>query len=128
MDNKIVYISSNSKDAVLVSDTDRMDKAKRLRRINWLFIHNSTRIYHKAMGEVTAKAILNIVGFSTLLFGFLANINNWLSIPVALVGVLFGIFKALKERENWLHRKAERKRQEFEQMIREEEYIRNIKI
>lgn len=127
MGSKNIYMDSDTKSSVSFGDNFGMDKAQRLRSNNWIYIHNSIRIYRKQMGEITGKAILNIAGIAGVLFGFLSNLNNILSVFIGIGSLMYLVFRGLKERENWLHRKSERKRQEFEQMIREEEYIRKQK-
>jgi hypothetical protein len=69
------------------------------------------------MGEIAAK-VINAIGLTALLFGFIANLDNKLSILLGLLSACWLVFRALKERENWLFRKAERLEKELDVLIK----------
>ncbi len=123
MDRKNVYMGSIGEVGISFGHTVDMDKAKRFSRTDGIHIHHRNRLYNSKMGEITVK-ILNWVGFTGMIYAFIANLSNSLSIVIGIGSAIFLIFKILKMREDWLFRKAERKRHELENMEKEDNYIR----
>lgn len=111
MGGKNIYMGSNSKIHLSTFDSSKTDKAERFSSLNGLFIRNCLRIYDKKMGEITAK-LLNFLGVTTLFFGFISNLPNPISILVGIVSLMWVTYKTLKERENWLYRRSERRKHE----------------
>ncbi len=101
-----------------------LDKTQRSDSNNWFYIPNNLWIYRKQMGEITFKVIANYVGLLGVIFGFLSNLNNILSVFVGIGSLMYLVYRGLKERENWLYRKAERKQKELENLRAEDDYLR----
>ena len=59
------------------------------------------------MGEA-AKIALNIAGLSAFVMGILTNWNNFISVLLGVVGLLYAAIKCAKELEDYRYRKAER--------------------
>lgn len=76
-------------------------------------IYSNTRIHTGKMGEIAAKFI-NVIGLSGIVFGFLTNLNNELSVLLGMISFGWGMYKMLKEREDWLYRRSERRKHENE--------------
>lgn len=65
------------------------------------------------MGEVV-RVLVNTIGGTVFLMGIITNLNNWIAIALGAAGFGYAIFRALKERENWLDKRIERKMKERE--------------
>lgn len=63
------------------------------------------------MGE-TVKFLVNTIGGTVFLMGIITNLNNWIAIALGAAGFGYAVFRALRERENWLIRRVERKERE----------------
>lgn len=63
------------------------------------------------MGKV-AEALINSLGFTAILLGIVANLDNIISILVGTVGFGFGLFKALEQREIYLEKRYNRRQRE----------------
>lgn len=63
------------------------------------------------MGEV-AKVLANTLGFTAILLGIVANLDNFISILIGTVGFGFGLFKALEQREIYLEKRHNRRERE----------------
>ena len=61
-----------------------------------------------------AFKFLNYLGLTTYLFGILANINNLLSVLLAIVGIVWVVLKCLEKNEDWRLKKWERQQREKE--------------
>lgn len=61
------------------------------------------------MGEAI-KAVANTLGLSAYIMGILVNLNNVIGILMGMAGFVWGIYKALQMRENWLIRQLERRK------------------
>lgn len=61
------------------------------------------------MGEAI-KAVANTLGLSAYIMGILVNLNNVIGILMGLAGFVWGVYKALQMRENWLIRHIERRK------------------
>lgn len=48
----------------------------------------------------------------TIIAGILANLDNIVSVLLGIIGGGFGMYQALKAREDWLIRRVERKEKE----------------
>lgn len=65
------------------------------------------------MGEITAK-LLNLLGVTGVLFAFLANLPNAISVSMGIMMSVWLGFRILKMREDWLMRRSERRMHERE--------------
>ena len=59
------------------------------------------------MGEIV-KTLINTLGFTTVLLGILANIDNALSVLIGMLASGFALYKLLNERENYLLKRYDR--------------------
>jgi hypothetical protein len=59
------------------------------------------------MGEAI-KYFINVGGVMAIIFGFLANLGNFISVALGVVGFLYGCARAAKMYEDYRFRKAER--------------------
>lgn len=124
MGRKNIYMDRSNKIDLPVGGNSGFDKTKRFGSNHWVYFPDNTRIYSKQMGEITLK-VVNYVGLIGVVFGFLSNLNNIISVFLGIGSLMFLVFKGLKERENWLYRKAERKQKELQNMKEEDSYIRD---
>lgn len=88
---------------------DRLVQDKRALANNGILFHHRPRIYSIKMG-VEASKLLNLLGITSMAYTFFANlkVEPIISICVAAVSLVYGIFEALKRREDWLYRRSER--------------------
>lgn len=80
--------------------------------INWFYFRTNYRLYSKKMGEITGKFLLNILGITTTIWGFLSNLPNPVSILLGIVSLMWATYKMLEKREDWLYRRSERRKHE----------------
>lgn len=90
--------------------------------------------YRKVLDMAISKAlmtILNIFGFSAYFSGLYfawINVDVFTRSLMQLLGCVFLIFKIVQAVDNWLHKRAmnklERRKEDLEQTMREESYIR----
>lgn len=92
---------------------DRGSKIKRALDHNGLFFRNSFRLHNRKMGEITAK-LLNLLGATGVIFAFLANLPNAISVSLGMMMLVWLGFRVLKMREDWLMRRSERRVHERE--------------
>lgn len=107
-------MDSNFKAGIRSRSDIRLDKIERLPTNNGYHIHNGARIYNKKMGEIALKFLGNAGGWTAVIFAFLTHFDftNPLSVVLTLGSAMFVWYKALKERENWLYRRSERRKHE----------------
>lgn len=110
-------VSSNRNSETFVRDRsiDRVVESKRQLADHGNFIHYRDRIYDYKMGEAAVK-LLNLLGVTSMIYAFIANIQMqpFISICIAAVSLVFGVFKVLKMREDWLFRRSERMEREHD--------------
>ena len=111
MVTKNIYMGISNKIHLSATSSSEMDKAKRLGGTDWFFVRTNLGIYSKKMGEITAK-LLNLLGLTTVFLGFLSNLPNPISVLLGIVSFMWALYRALKERENWLMRRSERRKHE----------------
>lgn len=87
------------------------NKAKRFRKRNGYVVHGGVRVHSMDMGEAI-KYFLNVGGIAAFIFGFLANLGNFVSVALGVVGFLYGCAKAAKMYEDYRFRKVERMEKE----------------
>jgi hypothetical protein len=126
MDRKDIYMDSSFEVGISFGNSPIMDTTKRYGGLDGTNIRNGNRLYNSKMGEVAVK-ILNVFGLMGLVYGFVSNLSNIVSVFIGIGSLMWIVYRGLKERENWLHRKAERKRLELENMELEDRYIRKKK-
>lgn len=100
---------------IIVRNTgnDRGDQNKRRVDINGNNFRNHTWIHNSKMGEIAAK-LLNIAGLTGFILGFIANLNSPIAFVMGLIGIVYGLYKMLEKREDWLHKRSERRQHERE--------------
>lgn len=64
--------------------------------------------------------ILNILGLTVYIMGFLANLGNLVSVTLGIIGIAWGIIRCLRAYEEYLIRKIDR-------MERQNGYDRDLK-
>ena len=91
-------------------DFDRRVAIERRMDTNGVFLRPGFRLHNRQMGEA-AKVILNVFGFTGIIFAFIANLKiaPVLSYTLAVISILWALFRMLKMMEDWLIRRAERK-------------------
>lgn len=87
------------------------DKTKRLGKPDGSVVYGSFRGSNNKMGEA-AKIALNIAGLSAYIMGIFTNWNNFISILLGVVGLLYAVIKCAKEMEDYRYRKVERMEKE----------------
>lgn len=92
------------------------NKAKRFRKHHGYVVHDSVRFHSMDMGEAI-KYFINVGGIAAIIFGFLANLGNFISVALGVVGFLYGCAKAAKMYEDYRIRRAERR--EIEHKVKE---------
>jgi hypothetical protein len=107
MGNKDFDRSSNLEAGISDFSDNRVYPEKRLSEPNGYGIHSRNRSNRSKMGEVI-KTLINSLGFTTILLGILANIDNALSVLIAMVALGFALYKLLNEREVYLMKKMDR--------------------
>lgn len=113
MGNKNIYMGSSTKIIVRNTGNDRVDKDQRGVDINGNNFRNHTWIYNSKMGEALYK-LLNIAGLTGFILGFIANLNSPIAFVMGLIGIVYGLYKMLEKREDWLHKRSERRQHERE--------------
>lgn len=97
MGRKNFYMDRTNKIDIPFSGDNWMDKGERFGSNNWIYLHNSIRIYRKQMGEITLR-LINWAGFTGIIIGIIANLNNILAVFLGVGSLMFVVFKSLKER------------------------------
>lgn len=72
------------------------------------------------MGEAAVKVLLNLLGFTTFTFAFIANLNNPIGWTLGVIAVILGIIRCLKEIEGYRIRRVERWHKEQDKVDRQE--------
>lgn len=108
MGNRRSVLGGSDKTSLPDPGNNGSDKSKRLSKLNGSVVHAGIKRNRTEMGEI-AKVVANTLGWITLVSGFLANLDNVLSVLLGCVALGFGIFKALDQREAWLIKRADRK-------------------
>lgn len=93
-----------------------------------------TTPYKKAINVALSKGVMMVLNFFGYSFFFSGLYLAWINVDVftrsllQLLGCLFMIFKIVQAIDGWIHKRAmnkiERRKQDLEQTIREEEYIK----
>ena len=91
--------------------SNKRHTAKRFRKHNGGVIYGNVRVHGMDMGEAI-KYFINIGGITAAVLGFLANLGNFISVALGVVGFLYGCAKAAKMYEDYRYRKAERMEKE----------------
>ena len=113
-------MDSKFKICLPTTDSGKMDQAERLRSINGFLVRHNARLYTTKMGEITVK-LLNVFGLTTLIFGFIANLPNAISVAIGLMSLVWVMFRVLKMREDWLFRRSERRKHERDYQTNDED-------
>ena len=87
------------------------DKGKRFSQPDGSIVHGGNKRNRTEMGEII-RTVANTLGWVTLGIGFLANLDNILSVLLGVVALTFGVYKALHEKEVWLMKRLDRKERE----------------
>lgn len=111
MGNKDFDRSSNMETRLPFGGDLRGHPEKRLSQFDGDPFHIGRRSNYRKMGEV-AKALINSLGFTAILLGIVANLDNIISILIGTVGFGFGLFKALEQREIYLEKRQNRRDRE----------------
>jgi hypothetical protein len=69
-------------------------------------VRNSGRYNRFKMAE-TLK-LLNILGLTVYIMGFLANLGNLVSVTLGIIGIAWGVIRCLRAYEEYLIRKIDR--------------------
>ena len=65
------------------------------------------------MGEAI-KYFINVGGITAIILGFLANLGNFISVLLGVIGFLYGCAQLAVKIEDYKYRRAERKIKEHE--------------
>lgn len=120
MGNRRTVLGSNGKVGLSGSGNMSGNKGKRWSKSDGSIVHVGIKRNHTEMGEI-AKAMVNTLGWMTLIAGVLANLDNALSILLGVVALAFGVVKFLDGRESWLIKRVDR-------MEREDKYKNKNKL
>lgn len=111
MGHKNFYRNSNMETSVFGTGDRWMDREERFSQFDGDTVHLSNKRNNSKMGEAF-KTLANTIGITAWLMGVIANFNNWIGLALGAAGFGFAVFRCLKERENWLIRRVERKERE----------------
>lgn len=111
MGNKNVHRNRILETSVRSFGDRSVNPEKRSAQFHGPFIHSGNNHNNNKMGEVV-KVLANTLGGTVFIMGIIANLNNWIAIALGAAGFGFAVYRCLKERENWLIRKIERKERE----------------
>lgn len=87
------------------------NRAERFRQSDGSIIHGNTWDSNNKMGEA-AKIVFNIAGLTAFIMGILTNWNNFISILLGVIGLLYAAIKCARELEEYRYKKLERKEKE----------------
>lgn len=87
------------------------NKAERFRQPDGSFLYGGFGRSNNKMGEA-AKIVFNIAGLTAFIMGILTNWNNFISVLLGVVGLLFAAIKCAREMEEYRYRKLERREKE----------------
>lgn len=108
---KNFYMGSNTKISLPPSGSNEVDTTQQNGGADWFLVRTNLGIYSKKMGEITAK-LLNILGITGAIFGFIANLPNAISVAIGLMSVLWLTYRILEKREDWLMKRSQRRKHE----------------
>ena len=111
MGNKSNDFSSNFQAGLHPVGNIPGDKTKRLGKPDGSVVYGSFGGSNNKMGEA-AKIALNIAGLSAYIMGIFTNWNNFISILLGVIGLLYAAIKCAKEMEDYRYRKLEREEKE----------------
>lgn len=111
---KNFYMGSNNKIYLPIISNSEVDKAKRLGSTDWFLVRTNIGIYTKKMGEIGGKLLINLLGITTTIFGFLSNLPNAISAAIGLMSLIWVVYHILDKRETWLMKRSERRKHERE--------------
>lgn len=112
MDRSNTFLGSSRKVNLPSAGNISRDQGQRFQQPDGSIIHSGTKRNRTEMGEVI-KAFLNTMGIMTFLAGILANLDNAMSVVLALVGAVYGVYKILHAREALLMKRLDRKEREI---------------
>lgn len=113
MDNKNIHIDIGTKIIIRNTGNDRGNQDQRRMDTHGNYFRNHTRIYNSKMGEFSVK-LFNIAGLTGSIFGIFSNLNSPIAFIMGMIGVGWGLYHMLEKRENWLHKRSERRKHERE--------------
>lgn len=87
------------------------DTAKRFRKLDGSISNRNLQRNNSKMGE-SVQNIINTLGLSSLIFGFIVNFDNVLGWLMGTVGLVWGIIRCMHAHENLLIRRLRRKQME----------------
>lgn len=108
---KNIYMGSNSKIHLPSVGGSELGSTKQDGGTDWFLVRTNLGIYNKKMGEIAVK-LLNVTGLMALIFGFIANLPNAISVAIGVMSLVWIGFRILMMRENWLLRRSERRKHE----------------
>lgn len=107
MGNKGNHIRSDFQTWLHNFSSNENNKSERLGKFDGSIVYGSIGDSNNKMGEA-AKIVFNIAGLSAYIMGIFTNWNNFISILLGVVGLLFAAIKCAKEWEDYKYRKLER--------------------
>lgn len=102
----------NSKIHIPAVSHNKVDTGKQDGGSDWFFVRTNIGLYSKKMGEITGKFLLNLLGITTAVWGFLSNLPNPISILLGIISIMWTMWKALEKREDWLMKRSQRRQHE----------------